>query len=152
MLIQPANALKLSRHTGRDSRQAILPDALRVNANLFLTDLCRYPGRRDVKVLRHPWLLGSCRAILRASANPLPADWSGNPLVPQRVCRNDESLYCSQNRPNSVGWVSLIERNPTIEGQRVGLRSVPFMPFRVNPTYETIPPSKPRLKPCRPAG
>ena len=150
MLIQPANALKLSRHTGMDSRQAILPDALRVNANLFLTDLCRYPGRRDVKVLCHPWLLGSCWAILpgtlRASANPLPADWSGNP------CRNDESLYCSQNRPNSVGLVSSIERNPTIEGQRVGLRSVPFMPFRVNPTYETIPPSKPRLKPCRPAG
>ena len=24
-----------------DSHQAILPDALRVNANLFLTDLCR---------------------------------------------------------------------------------------------------------------
>ena len=29
------------RHSGRDSRQAILPDALRVNANLFQTDLCR---------------------------------------------------------------------------------------------------------------
>ena len=26
-----------------ESRQAILPDALRVNANLFQTDLCRNP-------------------------------------------------------------------------------------------------------------
>ena len=31
-----------------DSRQAILPDALRVNANLFQTDLCRNPGYKDV--------------------------------------------------------------------------------------------------------
>jgi hypothetical protein len=30
-----------------DSHQAILPDALRVNANLFLTDLCRNPGSMD---------------------------------------------------------------------------------------------------------
>ena len=29
------------RHPGMDSRQAILPDALRVNANLFQTDLSR---------------------------------------------------------------------------------------------------------------
>jgi hypothetical protein len=35
------------RHFGRDSRQAILPDALRVNANLFQTDLCRNPGSMD---------------------------------------------------------------------------------------------------------
>ncbi|MGZ4993378.1 MAG: hypothetical protein ACXV8U_15490 [Methylobacter sp.] len=35
-----------SRHTGMDSRQAILPVALRVTANLFQTDLCRYPGHR----------------------------------------------------------------------------------------------------------
>ena len=40
--------LQLSRHTGKDSHQAILPDALRVNANLFQTDLCRYLGHRDV--------------------------------------------------------------------------------------------------------
>ena len=33
---------------GRDSRQAVLPDALRVNANLFQTDLCRNPGYMDV--------------------------------------------------------------------------------------------------------
>ena len=32
------------RHFGMDSSQAILPDALRVNANLFQTDLCRNPG------------------------------------------------------------------------------------------------------------
>jgi len=30
-----------------DSRQAFLPDALRVNANLFQTDLCRNPGSMD---------------------------------------------------------------------------------------------------------
>ena len=30
-----------------DSHQAILPDALRVNANLFQTDLCRNPGSMD---------------------------------------------------------------------------------------------------------
>jgi len=36
------------RHSGRDSRQAILPDALRVNANLFQTDLCRNPDYMDV--------------------------------------------------------------------------------------------------------
>jgi len=36
------------RHSGRDSRQAILPDALRVNANLFQTDLCRNPGYMEV--------------------------------------------------------------------------------------------------------
>ena len=31
-----------------DSRQAILPVALRINANLFHTDLRRYPGYMDV--------------------------------------------------------------------------------------------------------
>jgi hypothetical protein len=30
-----------------DSRQAILPDALQVNANLFQTDLYRNPGSMD---------------------------------------------------------------------------------------------------------
>jgi len=38
-----------SRNSGMDSRQAILPDALWVNANLFHTDLCRDPEHRDVK-------------------------------------------------------------------------------------------------------
>jgi hypothetical protein len=37
-----------SRHSGRDSRQAIPPAALRVNANLFQTDLCRNPDYMDV--------------------------------------------------------------------------------------------------------
>ena len=59
-----------------DLRQAILPVALRVNANLFQTDLCRNPEYKDVLIditLRpikssikisewmryecHPWLL-----------------------------------------------------------------------------------------------
>jgi len=33
-----------------DSRQAILPVALRVNANLFQTDLCRNPEYKDVLI------------------------------------------------------------------------------------------------------
>jgi hypothetical protein len=33
-----------------DSRQAILPDALRVNANLFQTDLYRNPEAKDGKL------------------------------------------------------------------------------------------------------
>ncbi len=49
----------MSRHAGRDSRQAILPVALRVNANLFQTDLCRHPGHMEVIGLHHPWHLGS---------------------------------------------------------------------------------------------
>jgi hypothetical protein len=38
---QGPNTVKLrkTRRSGRDSRQTILPDALRVNANLFQTDL-----------------------------------------------------------------------------------------------------------------
>jgi hypothetical protein len=39
------------RHSGMDSRQAVLPDALRVNVNLFQTDLCRNPGSMDGFVL-----------------------------------------------------------------------------------------------------
>ena len=39
-----------SRHPGMDSRQAILPAALRVNANLFQTDLCRDPVYKDVLI------------------------------------------------------------------------------------------------------
>jgi hypothetical protein len=39
-----------SRHFGMDSRQAILPVALRVNANLFQTDLCRNPEYKDVLI------------------------------------------------------------------------------------------------------
>jgi hypothetical protein len=37
-----------ARLSGRDSRQATLPVALRVNANLFQTDLCRNPVCKDV--------------------------------------------------------------------------------------------------------
>ena len=40
-----------ARHSGMDLRQAILPAALRVNANLFQTDLCRNPGYMDVQRL-----------------------------------------------------------------------------------------------------
>ena len=45
----PYEATKVySRHSGRDSRQAIPPAALRVNANPFQTDLCRNPDYMDV--------------------------------------------------------------------------------------------------------
>jgi hypothetical protein len=44
----------LVRHPGMDLRQAILPNALRVNANLFQTDLCRGPEVRDGKPSSHP--------------------------------------------------------------------------------------------------
>jgi hypothetical protein len=38
------------RHPGRDSRWAILPNGLRVNANLFPTDLCRDQKAMDGNV------------------------------------------------------------------------------------------------------
>jgi len=37
------------RHSGRDSLRVVLPEALRVNANPFQTDLCRNPDHRDVQ-------------------------------------------------------------------------------------------------------
>jgi hypothetical protein len=43
-----------NRHSGMDSRQAILPVALRVNANLFQTDLCR--TRKSAKRIQAPWM------------------------------------------------------------------------------------------------
>jgi hypothetical protein len=39
--------IKKNRHLARDSRQAILPVALRVNANPFQTDLCQDPEATD---------------------------------------------------------------------------------------------------------
>lgn len=63
LLGNAGNIVKLRRHTGRDSRQTILPVALpvalRVNANPFQTDLCRYLAHTDVIRAYHPWLLGS---------------------------------------------------------------------------------------------
>jgi len=41
-------------HSGMDSHQAILPDALRVNANPFQTYLCR--SRRPRKRIHAPWM------------------------------------------------------------------------------------------------
>jgi hypothetical protein len=42
--------------------------------------------------LLHPWQLDSCRAVLpgtlRAGANPLLSNWSGNPCR-GRLCRKD---------------------------------------------------------------
>ena len=40
-----------------DSRQATLPVALRVNANLFQTDLCRDPVYKDVLIYIAGYLL-----------------------------------------------------------------------------------------------
>jgi hypothetical protein len=42
------------RRSGMNTRQAILPDALRVNANLFQTDLCRNPEAKDGFHSLHP--------------------------------------------------------------------------------------------------
>ena len=55
-----------ARHSGRDSRQAILPAALRVNANLFQTDLCRNPGYMDV-----------FEVVIHGTGYPLPAGYDG---------------------------------------------------------------------------
>ena len=65
--------LQLQRHTGMDSHQAILSDAFRVNANLFQTDLCRYPDYMDVMFTSLSWHLDS-----------------GNP------CRNDEPFTIAE--------------------------------------------------------
>ncbi|MFA5922909.1 MAG: hypothetical protein WC856_16745 [Methylococcaceae bacterium] len=42
------------RRSGSYSRQAILTDAFRVNANLFQTDLCRNPEAEDGVLRLHP--------------------------------------------------------------------------------------------------
>jgi hypothetical protein len=55
-----------NRHSGMDSRQAILPAALRVNANLFLTDLCRNPGYMNVFEIAIP-----------GAGYPLPGGYDG---------------------------------------------------------------------------
>jgi hypothetical protein len=47
------------RHTGMDSCRAILPGTLRANANPLPTDLCRYPGHKDVMQADPPGPLGS---------------------------------------------------------------------------------------------
>ena len=45
------------RRSGMDTCQAILPDALRVNANLFQTDLCRNQEAADGFHCLHPCFL-----------------------------------------------------------------------------------------------
>ena len=66
-----------NRHPGRDSRQAILPVALRVNANLFQTDLCRNPEHRDVKlwpdIAIKLWLYGVGKSPSMALDTGIPA-------------------------------------------------------------------------------
>jgi len=52
------------RHSGMNSHQAILPDTLRVNANLFQTDLRRNPSSMDgFKLTNH------------GTAYPLPGEY-----------------------------------------------------------------------------
>jgi hypothetical protein len=84
-----------ARHSGRDSRQAVLPDALRVNANLFQTDLCRNPEHMDVKLSADT----SCRSsFCMASKLPSMALDSGIPagmttfLSSTEIGYNDERL------------------------------------------------------------
>ncbi|MEI6067576.1 MAG: hypothetical protein WCP96_09570 [Methylococcaceae bacterium] len=69
-----------------DSRQAILPVALRVNANLFQTDLCRNPEYKDVLIdmTLHPIKLSiKISEWVRYECHP----WQLDPGSP---CRNDE--------------------------------------------------------------
>jgi hypothetical protein len=54
------------RHSGMDSHQAILPDALWVNANLFQTDLCRNPGSMD-----------GFELTIHGTGYPLPGGYDG---------------------------------------------------------------------------
>ena len=49
-----------------DSRQAILPGALWVNANLFQTDLCRNPGSMD-----------GFKLTIHGTGYPLPGGYDG---------------------------------------------------------------------------
>ena len=60
-----------------DSRQAILPDALRVNANPLPADLCRNPGYMDVFEIAIP-----------GTGYPLPGGYDG---LLEYLC-NDERL------------------------------------------------------------
>jgi hypothetical protein len=53
-------------HSGMDSRQAILPDALRVNANPFQTDLCRNPVSMD-----------GFKLAIHGTGYPLPGGYDG---------------------------------------------------------------------------
>ncbi|CAA9891017.1 hypothetical protein METHB2_320004 [Candidatus Methylobacter favarea] len=69
--MQAMTAIKLSRHTGMDSLQASLPEALRVNANLFWTDLCRtnsLGANLDVRST------GRCPNRKEAVSNPVHRD------------------------------------------------------------------------------
>ena len=54
------------RHSGMDSHQAILPDALRVNANLFQTYLCRNPDSMD-----------GFELTIHGTGYPLPGGYDG---------------------------------------------------------------------------
>ena len=77
-----------TRHPGRDSRQAFLPDALRINANLFQTDLCRDPEAMD----------GNSSSFQPSLGEQLshPCDLgSGNP------CRNDGNNICADSYANA---------------------------------------------------
>jgi len=68
-----------------NSRQAILPVALRVNANLFQTDLCRNPEYKDVliHIAVHPIKLSiKISEWMRYECHPWQLD-PGNP------CRDD---------------------------------------------------------------
>jgi len=59
-----------TRHPGMDSRQAVLPDALRVNANLFQTDLSRQAVLPDaLRVNVNLFLTDLCRDPVAMDGN-----------------------------------------------------------------------------------
>ncbi len=70
-----------------DSRQAILPVALRVNVNLFQTDLCQDPVYKDELIYIAAYLLKlhyKSADWMLCKCHPWQLD-SGSP------CRNDDS-------------------------------------------------------------
>jgi hypothetical protein len=65
-----------------DSRQAVLPDALRVYANLFQTDLCWNPGYMDIFKL-----------AIHGTGYPLPGGYDELPAylcITERAARGNE--------------------------------------------------------------
>jgi len=64
-----------------DSLQAILPDALRVNANLFQTDLCRGPGCTDANSKDYTSVAEYIPVLYRGRE-----EFLNSPLPPNRAC------------------------------------------------------------------
>jgi|GEM_PF-6298597 len=99
-------------------------------ANL-LRELCKLPKETDWVEFKHnnddPKLIGEYISVADADHG-----FPGIAFKPSTACHKQQK---------NVGWVSSIERNPTIEGQRVGLRLAP------NPTYDNARPLRANANP-----